>query len=65
MSFDSYEANGYMHDFDLLIISHKLRVSNPTRSGCKEESIQIAHVYLKALENKQVRCVGLQCGHSS
>ena len=39
MSYDSYEANGYIHNSDLLFISHKLCVPYPTRSGCKEESI--------------------------
>ena len=36
MSFGNYEANGYMHKLDLLIISHWLCVSYPMRSGCRE-----------------------------
>jgi len=37
---------------DLLIISHESGVSYPTISGCKEESIQITHVYFKLLAYK-------------
>ena len=31
MSSENYEENGYEHDLDMLIISHQLRVSYPTR----------------------------------
>ena len=51
MIFDNYEASGF-RVCDLLIIPHELRVTYPTRSGCKEESIQITHVYFKALACK-------------
>ena len=34
MSFKNYEKMGFMHDLELLIISHQLNVSHPTRSGC-------------------------------
>ena len=37
------------HDLDLLIILHMLRVLCPTRSGCREKSIQIAHVYITSI----------------
>ena len=37
MSYKNYEANGYMHVLGLLIISHFLRVSYPTRSGWQRE----------------------------
>ena len=30
-----YEESGYGHDSELLIISHLLHISYPTRSGCK------------------------------
>ena len=32
MSSENYEESGHMHDLDSLSISHKLSVSNPTRS---------------------------------
>ena len=35
-----------MHHLDLLNISHWLRVSYPTRSGCNEKSDRITHAYL-------------------
>ena len=34
MSSKNYEDSGYMHDLDLLFISHQLRVSYPMRSKC-------------------------------
>jgi hypothetical protein len=46
MSYKNYEANGYGCNLDLLIILHSLRVSYTSRSGCREKSIQITHVYL-------------------
>ena len=39
-----YAAKGYGHGLLLLIISLFLHVSYPTRSGCKEKSVQITHV---------------------
>jgi hypothetical protein len=46
MSSENYEANGYGHDVDLLIISHSLHVSYTTRVGRTEKNIQITHIYL-------------------
>ena len=46
MSYKKYEANGYGCNLDLLIILHSVLVSYPSRSGCREKSIQITHVYL-------------------
>ena len=46
MSYKNSEANGYGHDSDLLIILHSLHVSYPSRSGCREKSFKITHVYL-------------------
>ena len=47
MSSENYQENGYGHDMGLLIILRSLRVSYFTRSGCREKSIQITHVYLR------------------
>ena len=41
----NYEM-GYGHNLNLLIISYELHVSYPMRSGWREGSIQITHVYL-------------------
>ena len=41
MSFENDEANGSRHDLDMLIISHYLRVSYPTRSGCREKGARV------------------------
>ena len=38
--------SGCQQDLDLLIISHESHVSYPTRSGCKEKSIQLTYIYL-------------------
>ena len=46
MSSENYEANGFGHNLDLLIISHWLHVSYPMRNGCREKSIWITHIYL-------------------
>jgi hypothetical protein len=40
------DTNGYVHNLDLLSISHRLSVSYHARSRCKEKNIQITHVYL-------------------
>ena len=48
MSSNNYEANTYDHNLGLLIISHDLRVSYSTRSGCRDKSVQIARIYLSA-----------------
>jgi hypothetical protein len=40
----NYEANDYKYNV-LIIISHYLWVSYPTRSGWREKNIQITHVY--------------------
>ena len=50
ISFENYKESDYEHDFDSLIISHSLRVSNPTRSGCKEEiNVRLKAMYLDTL----------------
>ena len=48
MSFKNRKANGYEHDFELLINSHIICVFQyATRSGCKEKSIHLKrHVNL-------------------
>ena len=37
MRYKKYEESGYGHNLNLLIISHQLRVSDSTRSGCREK----------------------------
>ena len=41
-----HEENGYGHGLNFLIISHKLCVSYPPRSGCIKKSIWITYIYL-------------------
>ena len=62
MSSKSYEAIVYGKNLDLLIISHYLRVSRLTRSGCREKSIWIRHVYFDGLlldDNQRRWCANL------
>ena len=42
----SHEESGYMHDLDLLIILHKLDISYPTRSECREKNACFRPAYL-------------------
>jgi hypothetical protein len=49
VSFENYEANGYMHDLDLLIIFHELCVSYPTKSGSRYYNIHLRHISLTYL----------------
>ena len=46
MSSKNYEADGYMHGLDLLIILHQLHASCPTKSGCLDKSIHLRHIFL-------------------
>lgn len=46
MNSENHQANGCMHDLDLLIISHWLFVSYAMRSGCKGKSTQVTYVYV-------------------
>ena len=39
-----FEENGYGHNLDLLIISHQLRVSGSTRSGCRGKYMFKTHL---------------------
>ena len=68
MSSKNYDAEGYGHNLDLLLTLHELRVSHWKRSGCREKSIRITHVYLtrryrktptfySCLENEEMYCL--------
>jgi hypothetical protein len=46
MSTENYEATGYGHDLDLLIISNQFRASYPMRRGAGEKYPNNTHVYL-------------------
>jgi hypothetical protein len=46
-SSENYEANIYRKDLELLINLNWLRVTYPTRCGCREKSIHLRHVYLR------------------
>lgn len=45
-SSENYDTIGYGHNWDSLIILHELRAWDPTRSGCREKSIHLRHIYL-------------------
>ena len=47
MSSENNEESG--HDLDLPSISHKLSVSNPTWSGCKEKDARVRPAYLRQI----------------
>jgi hypothetical protein len=46
MSIENYEATGYGHDLDLLIISNQFRASYPMRRGAGEKYPNNIHIYL-------------------
>lgn len=46
MSSTNYEASIFGHDLDALVISHNLHISYPPKSNCRDESIEITHIYL-------------------
>ena len=50
MNTKDYEPNDYVHNLDLLIISHLMRVSYLARSGCIGKGVQVTHVYLMMKE---------------
>ena len=45
MSSKNYEANDYIHNLDVLVISYYLHVSYPARSGCRGKSMWRIHIY--------------------
>jgi hypothetical protein len=47
MDSKNYEESGYMHNLNLLISSHQLRASYPTRSKCRAKSVRLTRTYLK------------------
>ena len=51
MNSKNYEESGYMHDLNLLIISHRLRASYPTRSECRAKSVRLRPAYLKRIQS--------------
>ena len=56
MSFESYEADGYMHNLDMWLILHKLHVPYLTRSRCREKVFELGTSSLSSIQDKY--CTG-------
>ena len=48
MSSKIYVQSGYLHNLDLLVISHKLHVYDPTRSRSREKRARSRPAYVNA-----------------